>query len=726
MTSFRRLLPLTLALLVLLPSAVLAAGVQARFDLSSPAGGPFPSDRFTVPDPSNNTFLRVNLPKPVACPPPSMPLTASTPTDCFDIDELNTLDGFNMQPRIRVPFTGPIDPSTVAGNIFFVRLGNALGGRGGQRVEVNQIVWDPTTNTLVAESDELLDQHTRYALLVTRGVRNAVGDPLEAGDFARFRHDLIFGQTADPVLKAYRKALLEALEEVQYRETDIAVMSVFTTQSATAILEKIRNQIKTGPAAAADGVQIFPRVPSMTVVFNRQVRVSGNNSIGTSFLPVDLFDPPGQIASGHIGALVFGRYTSPDYETAAKYIPPVGTRTGSPMKQADAQIYFNLFVPAGTAPASGWPVAIFGHGFTDSKQGAPFTVAGSFAAQGIATIAINVVGHGGGAGGSLVVLPYGAVIPSGGRGIDQNGDGVIDSTEGVNAAFPRTIVGNRDGLRQTVVDLMQLVHVMETGGIAGVPLDAGRIFYAGQSFGGIYGAKIMAIEPSIHAGVLNVPGGPIIDIARISPVFRGLITQALGARVPPLLNGPFPIVPPLLGFNENLPLRNQAPVINMVPGAVAIQEVIDNTEWAQQAGNPVAYAPHIVKSPLTGMSPKAVIVQSAKGDETVPNPTANNIVRAGDLIEHLTYYRNDLAFAADPASFPKNPHTFLTRVVPLAFGGFAPDVIAVALEAQAQIAAFFVSNGTMVIDPDHAAGPLFEVPISPAGRPLLEQLNFIP
>jgi hypothetical protein len=458
----------------------------------------------------------------------------------------------------------------------------------------------------------------------------------------------------------------------------------------------------------------------MTVVFNRQVGVSGTNSIRTSFLPLDLFDP-----DGHIGALAFGSYTSPDYETAAKYIPPVGTRTGSPMKQADAQIYFNLFVPAGPAPASGWPVAIFGHGFTDSKQGAPFTVAASFAEKHIATIAINVVGHGGGAGGSLVVVPYGAIIPSGGRGIDQDGDGAIDSTEGVNAAFPRTIVGNRDGLRQTVVDLMQLVHVMETGGIPGVPLDAGRIFYAGQSFGGIYGTKVMAIEPSIHAGVLNVPGGPIIDIARISPVFRGLITQALAARVPPLLNGPFPVTPPLLGFNENLPLRNQPPVTNTVLGAVAIQEVIDNTEWAQQAGNPVTYAPHIVKSPLQGMSPKAVIVQSGKGDKTVPNPTANNILRAGDLVDHLTYYRNDLAFAADPMSFPKDPHTFLTRVVPLPFGGFAPDVIAVALEAQTQIAAFFASNGTMVIDPD-GAGTFFEVPISTGERLFLEQPNFIP
>src|SRR5260370_28330169 len=128
MTSLRRLVPLTLALRVLLPSAVLAAGVEARFDVSSPAGGPFPSDRFTVPDPSNNTFLRVNLPTPAVCPPPPMPLTASTPTDCFDIDELNTLDGVNMHPRIPAPFTGPIDPSTGAGNVFFARLGNALGG----------------------------------------------------------------------------------------------------------------------------------------------------------------------------------------------------------------------------------------------------------------------------------------------------------------------------------------------------------------------------------------------------------------------------------------------------------------------------------------------------------------------------------------------------------------------------------------------------------------------
>jgi hypothetical protein len=712
-----------LSILLVVTSAVpcVAAGVQARFDLSSPSGGPFPSDVFTVIDPDQNTGVRVALPIPATCPAvvPPPPAIFTVPTDCFDIAELNTLDGFNIQPRVRIPFTGSIDPTTVAGNVFFVSLGDTLSGGGGARVEVNQIVWDPATATLFAESDRLLDQHTRYALIVTNGVHDAGHDPVEAGAFASFRHDLNFGQTKSAASAAYRTSVLDALAIAGVPPSAVVAASVFTTQSATAVLEKIRQQVKSSPAAAATLVRgaPFERQPEMVVVFNRQVQVSG--PLAPSFLPLDLFDP-----FGYIGALAFGSYLSPDYETSDQYIPAVATRTGQPTVQSHETIYFNLFIPAGTPPASGWPIAIFGHGFTDSKQGAPFTVAGVFASQGIATIAINVVGHGGGAGGSLVVLPLGVVIPSGGRGFDQNGDGAIDSTEGVNAAFPRTIVSSRDGLRQTVADIMQLVHVIETGGIPGVPLDAGRIYYAGQSFGGIYGTKLMAIEPSITVGVLNVPGGPIIDIARISPVFRLLVTQSLATRVPKsLLNGP--AAAPFLGFNENIPLRNQPPVVNTVLGAIAIQEVIDNTEWAQQAGNPVAYAPHIVKSPLDGLSPKSIIVQSAKGDETVPNPTVNNILRAGDLIEHLTYYRNDLAFDADPANVSKNPHTFLTRIIPLVFGGFTPDVITIALEAQQQIAAFFASDGSTVSDPDGTA-MIFETPISKAERPLLEQLNFIP
>jgi hypothetical protein len=82
-----------------------------------------------------------------------------------------------------------------------------------------------------------------------------------------------------------------------------------------------------------------------------------------------------------------------------------------------------------------------------------------------------------------------------------------------------------------------------------------------------------------------------------------------------------------------MPLRDQPLVINTVPGAIEIQTVLERSEWIAQAGNPVAYAPHLRRAPLVGMLPKDIIVQFAKGDKTVPNPPATALLRAGDLAD---------------------------------------------------------------------------------------------
>ena len=156
-----------------------------------------------------------------------------------------------------------------------------------------------------------------------------------------------------------------------------------------------------------------------------------------------------------------------------------------------------------------------------------------------------------------------------------------------------------------------------------------------------------------------MPGGAIIEIVRLSPVFRGLATLSLLGRTPPLTNLPG------FAFNENMPLRNLPPVVDTVPGASAIQQLFEWTEWATQSGNPVTYAPHLRASPLAGVPAKSVILQFARGDQTVPNPTTSAIIRAGGLQDRTTLFRNDLAFAANP-TFPKNPHTFLTNVPGLA------------------------------------------------------------
>src|SRR5207245_1228949 len=104
-----------------------------------------------------------------------LPDPATHRSDYEDTLVLNTLDGFNLQPRLSIPFDGPIDLNTVSSKtVFLVSLGDTLpgGDKGGKVVGINQVVWDVATNTLHAKSDELLAQHTRYALIVTNAIHD--------------------------------------------------------------------------------------------------------------------------------------------------------------------------------------------------------------------------------------------------------------------------------------------------------------------------------------------------------------------------------------------------------------------------------------------------------------------------------------------------------------------------------------------------------------------------
>lgn len=684
------------------------ADTRVRQDTDDPSGAPFPSDRYTVRDGSQATFRRVALPKPDC---------AVRPSDCADIDVINSLDGFSTQPRLTVPFTGDIDPATVnSETVYLLNLGDTLTLRGfGQRVGIDQVVWDPATKTLAFESGELLAERSRYLLVVTDGVRDARGKKIKSDGWGA-EFGLGHGR-AD-----YRRELRDGVQALRGGRHQPVAASLFTTQSIGADLEKIMKAIKAstpspvdftiGLSAAGPVRAVFPIAQVAGIQFQRQ---TGTAAFTPSFVPTPALD----VVPGAVAQVAYGRFRSPDYQNAYKVIPATPTLTGLPQPQGENAVLMQLFVPAVARPATGWPVAIFGHGFTDSLYGAPWTVASVLASRGIATLSINVVGHGGGAAGTLNVLRSGGlppvVLPAGGRGIDQDGNGSIDSTEGVNAVAPYGAVGSRDGLRQTVVDLMQLVRQVEAGvdvdGDGGADLDAQRIYYAGQSFGGIYGTIVLGVEPALKAGVPNVPGGSITEIARLSPAFRGLSALSLATRVPNLIN--LPAGSPGY-FDENLPLRGEPPRVNTVPGAMAIQQVLDRFEWVQQAGNPAAYAPYIRRQPLPGQTAKPVIVQIAQGDMTVPNPTSTAIVRAGQLADRTTRYRHDLAWVANPM-LSKNPHTFLTNIGSAAAAPYA-------VMAQTQMALFFASHGTLVVDPD-GAGPWFEVPIA---GPLPEALNFIP
>ena len=72
---------------------------------------------------------------------------------------------------------------------------------------------------------------------------------------------------------------------------------------------------------------------------------------------------------------------------------------------------------------------------------------------------------------------------------------------------------------------------------------------------------------------------------------------------PPQFNENFPLrdgIPLRIGLTDGTSQDIQSPVINTVAGAMAIQQLVENIEWASESGDPVAYAPQLRKKPPYG------------------------------------------------------------------------------------------------------------------------------
>jgi hypothetical protein len=117
----------------------------------------FPSDSLTVADPGQVTGRRVALPL-EGC---------GQPISCGLTQQLNQLDGFDLDPRIAIRFSGPVDdPAQVAARIT-VQAEDAE-----WRTGVDRVVWDPETDTLYAHPAEQLAPATTYRLRVQGGPAN--------------------------------------------------------------------------------------------------------------------------------------------------------------------------------------------------------------------------------------------------------------------------------------------------------------------------------------------------------------------------------------------------------------------------------------------------------------------------------------------------------------------------------------------------------------------------
>ena len=693
-------------LLVAAPAAGAPAStpprVEARLDLGAATASPFPADWLTVADRSQRTGLRVAN---------ALPRCAGGRSACDELHLLAELDGFDLDPRLALRFSGAIDVSSVSQrSVFVIRL--AAGPP--EIMGVDRIVWDPDTLTLHARPENLLEPETRYGLVVTRELRDFLGRPVEppAGFTALLRAG------GGPLIPREHHvavgALRRALERRGIRADRVVIASTFTTGSISAFLEQARDALDRQPPAPAlmtapegGGRAWFSRASLSRLVLRRQIGPSAApggalDAEGTpdgfrdEALPLDALPPDA------VGGVGIGWYWSPWYLTPERQILEAPTLAPHRAAGVDRPVPFVVVTPAGRPPREGWPLVVFGHGYGGEMLSSALLVAGGLARQGLATVAISVVGHGGGPESRLRVglgdgRTHTVRVP--GRGVDLNADGRIESTEGLAPLLggPLAALGLRDGLRQQVVDLMALVRAIGRGLDVdgdGVPdTGQGPISYAGHSLGGIYGTIFLAVEPRVRVGALVVPGGPISEIARLSPVFRPRVREALARRNPPLLNLPG-------DFREDLPLRGAEPIVAPAPGALAVQEYLARVDWLGRRADPVAYARYLRRAPLQGLEPARVLVQFALGDRVVPNPTTAALVSAGGLGDCTVLVRTDRVARTVGADWP-DPHGFLLAVR-------APGLVGrVAMLAQEQVARFLRDDGDSVWIPSglSSAGP---------------------
>ena len=670
---------------VLMSVCVWAGPTTLLFQPASTTVGPFPTNAVTIPDGTQQTGLQVQLPlSSNTCDP------SSAPSVCSNRLLLNQLDGFSVNPRVMVCFSAPVNPNTLPGAISIIPIS------GGSAVSTNQVIYDPTSQCAFAKPNQILRQQTQYLLVVAPLIRDTSGQRVMAD--SAFLNCL---NSSDP----YCAALSSAVKKIVVPPASVISASLFTTMSATAWLEKARTYVSQNPPPVATISTPFALSNLTNITWIPQ------DNTGTTTHQQNV---PLSALTG-VASIAFGTYSSPGFLFADGTIPTTPTSQALPAPYTSNSVSFHVFQPATAKPKNGYPVVIYGHGLSDNQFGAPTYIASTLAKNGFATLAFEMTGHGYGPG-SVVNLTdtQGAVttVPTPGRAVQFKP--TIGPTDG---CIVPGAVAVRDCGRQTAVDLFALVKTIQQS--PGLNLDPTRIYYVGQSFGATYGTLFHAVEPNIRAGVLNGAGGTSVDIARLAITARPLGVQYL-ASISPLL---FNALPPTY-FNDNYVFRDTAPVVNSVPGAMAIQAAFEAADWLGMLGDPLSYAPHLQSTNrLANVSAKATLFEFGQGDLEVPNPTELAVVSAAGAGSSAWLFLFGQAAAAEPVLFgittpdvaplPILPHRILANPTVFDF----PAETSLALTEQQQVAAYFQSNGASNDDPNQYV----TAPFSP-GQKLFQPL----
>lgn len=349
---------------------------------------------------------------------------------------------------------------------------------------------------------------TTYALLVKKTITDVLGAPFGAdNDFTA-----MLGATppADPALAAAYPAYLPLRNYIAAGKAvaeELAAALVFTVEkyedplaaidatiaSAVPPVQPVQPQIE-GLVRCAPGV-VSPCDDGLTGAAHVRGCLAADSASasfdtyqGTMALPVFQQGAPPYLTPAEGGGIV--------YDAA----------TGAATIQGTQKVCFALTVPKGVAPASGWPLVVYGHGTGGSYR--------SIIDLGLSEdLAIGAAPAGLGAGvdgGAVSAAP----VPMAALGFD----GVLHGTRNGGSTKPvGELVYNflnpraaRDNALQAAADLLAIPHSLAGLAAQGIVLDGGKLALYGHSQGGNGASLVAARQSSYGTIVMSGTGGTLI------------------------------------------------------------------------------------------------------------------------------------------------------------------------------------------------------------------------
>lgn len=449
---------------------------------------------------------------------------------------LREYDGFGVSGEQMFELTGEVDPATVTSQTVQLWL---IGDANGPKTPAVKLpakvrVLADNRTLLVAGDTRPLDERSRYAVVVTIGVHDAAGDPIVPMPIGAF-------------MKSVASIAADGKSKLGPVGDDDATRVERVRQELGALFDQIDGQI------GRDNIVTVWPFTTMTILAPLQAKVAAAATVGVDPDPHGVTQKtPGQAAADFaIGSLSVFQLSTVYYGTISSpvYLDPLTRGNRADGGYEVQEIPFTMTMPNGVAPGAPVPVIIFGHGLMTERR---FVLAlgDAAAAHGMAVISIDFPYHGTRthcawsgplcfadpqSGNQICPNPCvgGTTCKPDGLCADASGTEsydhfatwpIIDYPQASGAAFIEVehIANTRDHFEQSLVDLGALARSLRTGGwqaAIGHPIDTAKIFYAGQSLGGILGATYVALDPLIRRAVLNVPGADTVDMFTDSTVF---------------------------------------------------------------------------------------------------------------------------------------------------------------------------------------------------------------